>query len=215
MRDGYVILKGVHDPELLAECQREIIDYTKNNKTIKNSGGITIPDFLSLGFPKTASLKESPVLQHALQEILGDDYRFCGHNDIGVNRTVGWHKDKLNGPYAQYETVDIWTEHGGEKHEIVKVLIYLEDHSSGSDALKLVPRSHKTKTLNSRGWIQLNPQLGDVVIFDQRITHCGMLKQVPYSRILVSFGYGKNNIFTDNFERGTRKRQSEQLKTVV
>ena len=37
-----------------------------------------------------------------------------------------------------------------------------------------------------------------------------MAKQVPMERILVSFGFGKNNIFTDNFEKGTVARQNEQ-----
>ena len=37
-----------------------------------------------------------------------------------------------------------------------------------------------------------------------------MDKQVPHTRILVSFGFGKNNIFTDNFEKGTIKRQNDQ-----
>jgi hypothetical protein len=54
--------------------------------------------------------------------------------------------------------------------------------------------------------------LGDVIIFDQRITHRGMEKQVSNPRILVSFGFGKNNIFTDNFEKGTIIRQNKQNK---
>ena len=55
-------------------------------------------------------------------------------------------------------------------------------------------------------------ELGDVIIFDQRITHRGMVKQVKYPRILISFGFGKNNIFTDNFEKGTIVRQDSQNK---
>ena len=48
--------------------------------------------------------------------------------------------------------------------------------------------------------------------FDQRITHRGMNRQVKDSRILVSFGFGKNNLFTDNFEKGTVQRQNAQNK---
>lgn len=32
------------------------------------------------------------------------------------------------------------------------------------------------------------------------------------NRILVSFGFGKNNIFTDNFEKGTIERKNIQKK---
>lgn len=145
----------------------------------------------------------------------GDNFRFCGLNDIGVNRIVGWHKGKLNDSYASYETTDIWsTTESGEKHEILKVLIYLEDHANDSDGLKVVPGSHLTRKVDPKGFIQLRPKLGDVIIFDQRITHRGMDRQLPSPRILVSFGFGKNNIFTDNFEKGTIQRQNDQNKDI-
>lgn len=156
-------------------------------------------------------MKDNHKIQEALKIIFdGTDYRFCSHNDIGMNRIVGWHKDKLNGPVSKYETVNIWQEYEGEKHEIVKVLIYLENHNNDNDGLKIVPRSHLNPKINPKGHIQLNPDLGDVIIFDQRITHRGMNKQVRYPRILVSFGFGKNNLFTDNFEKGTVIRQNKQ-----
>ena len=37
-----------------------------------------------------------------------------------------------------------------------------------------------------------------------------MTEQCNQQRILVSFGFGKNNIFTDNFEKGTIQRQNDQ-----
>ena len=76
----------------------------------------------------------------------------------------------------------------------------------------IVPKSHLNPKIDPKGYIQLKPEIGDVVIFDQRITHRGMSKQVQYPRILISFGFGKNNIFTDNFEKGTIIRQNKQNK---
>lgn len=213
-QNGYIILKNIFTKEELLSCQKEINNYIRTHKNIKNAGGITIPDFIKRKeLSKTAALKESIKIHEALVDYFqGEDYRFCGHNDIGINRVVGWHKDKLNGEYAKYETVNIWSEHNGQKHEIVKVLIYLENHDSNNDGLKLVPRSHLNPKVVTKGHIQLKPELGDVIIFDQRITHRGMAKQVRYPRILVSFGFGKNNIFTDNFEKGTVIRQNSQNK---
>ena len=119
----------------------------------------------------------------------------------------------MNGSYASYETSDIWSiTESGEKHEVVKVLIYLEDHANDSDGLKLVPGSHLQREIDPKGFIQLRPKSGDVIIFDQRITHRGMDRQLPSPRILISFGFGKNNIFTDNFEKGTIQRQNDQNK---
>ena len=211
---GYIILNNVFTKEELATCENEIKHYIRNNSTFKNAGGISIPDFIKKKeLYKTSLLKDNKKIQTALLDIFGsDNYRFCSHNDIGVNRICSWHKDKLNGVVEKYQTINIWEEHNGEKHEIVKVLIYLEDHNANNDGLKLVPKSHLTSKINPQGWIQLKPKIGDVIIFDQRITHRGMEKQVKYSRILVSFGFGKNNIFTDNFEKGTIIRQNNQNK---
>ena len=212
LRYGYIILGNVFSKEELLDCRNEIYKYIRNNRTLKSAGGISIPDFVrNEGLKRTTILKENSKIGEALKEIFnGDDYRFCSHNDIGINRVVGWHKDKLNGEVSKYETVNIWREYKGEKHEIVKVLIYLEGHNNNNDGLKLVPGSHLNPRINPRVYIQLKPKVGDVIIFDQRITHRGMDKQVRYPRILVSFGFGKNNIFTDNFEKGTIIRQNKQ-----
>ena len=211
--EGYLLVKNVFTKEELNDCKNEIINYIKNNKTLEHAGGITIVDFIKQpDLQKTASLKNNKKIHKILKEIFNNNYRFCSHNDIGVNRIAGWHKDKLNNEVAKYETIDIWTEYKGEKHEVVKILIYLEDHNKNNDSLKVVPGSHLTSKINPEGYIQLNPKIGDVIIFDQRITHRGMEKQVKYPRILVSFGFGKNNIFTDNFEKGTIIRQNNQNK---
>ena len=211
-RDGYVILKAAFTAREISDCQEEVQQYVASNKTMGNAGGISIPDFVKKpALAQTAGLKSKDKIQAALKDIFnGDDFRFCSHNDIGINRVVGWHKDKLNGPVAKYETVDIWSEHGADRHEIVKVLVYLENHGADTDGLKVVPGSHLTSKIDGRGHVQLTPELGDAVLFDQRITHRGMEKQVQYPRILISFGFGKNNIFTDNFEKGTVIRQNRQ-----
>lgn len=91
-------------------------------------------------------------------------------------------------------------------------MIYLEDHSNDNNALKVVSKSHMEREIITDKFIQLKPKLGDIVIFDQRITHTGADNVYEDDRILLSFGFGKNNIFTDNFEKGTVIRQNDQNK---
>ena len=91
-------------------------------------------------------------------------------------------------------------------------MIYLEDHSNDDNAIKVVAKSHMEREIITDKFIQLKPKLGDVVIFDQRITHRGAEKPYDGHRILISFGFGKNNIFTDNLEKGTIQRQNDQNK---
>lgn len=215
--EGYTILKNVFTEEDIEVYRNEIESYIKNNKTIKNSGGITIPDFIkNKNFKSIKGIINNSKIRRALSEIFeGEDYRFCSHNDIGVDRIVGWHKDKLNNEYAKFETVNIWEKYEGEEHEIVKVLIYLQEHQFNNDGLQVVPKSHKESRIKVKGKRHVKTGLGDVVVFDQRITHRGMESNTIKGRMLISFGFGKNNIFTDNFEEGTIERQTAQIKPMV
>ncbi len=212
-KHGFVVVKGVFEPGRLRMCAAQLLDLRANEPTAFVEGsGSSLVDFVGRGLvPRCAALRDDPRLQATLSHVFaGEAFRFCSHNDAGISLSVGWHKDRLNDDYRKYETVDIWSQHQGERHEIVKVLVYLQDHSDNDDGLKLVPGSHLSRDIDTKKWIQLRPALGDVVIFDQRITHRGMERPSPVPRVLVSFGFGKNNVFTDNFERGTRARQRDQ-----
>ena len=209
---GYIIIPKLFSREQMKGYRKEVNNYINNHLTSKSKSGVSIPDFISTGhFPKTSSIRNDPKLLEILTDILGTSFRFCSHNDIGINRICDWHKDKLNRDMSKYETVNIWKPHNNEKHEIVKVLIYLQDHKNNNDGLRIVPGSHLNPKIETAGSILLHPQIGDVIIFDQRITHRGMENFMgEENRILVSFGFGKNNIFTDNFEKGTIIRQNRQ-----
>ena len=211
-KQGYIILKDIFSEEEINKAKEIILEYKKNNKLLSNSSGYTIANFIDIkDLEYISTLKDNSRIHETLKVIFnGDNYRFCSHNDIGINRIVGWHKDKLNGIYEKFQKNDIWKEYNNEKHEIVKVLIYLENHDNTNDGLKLVPGSHLVRFIDSSKNIKIKSNIGDVIIFDQRITHRGNEKQVKDSRILVSFGFGKNNIFTDNFEKGTIARQNNQ-----
>ena len=124
-KDGYCIIKNVFSKEDVDRFINAVMNYVKNNKTIKSGGGITIPDFIKNPQLKTiADIINNKTINNVLHEIFnGNNYRYCSHNDIGINRIATWHKDKLNRQYAKYETVDIWSKVIGEIHEIVKVLL--------------------------------------------------------------------------------------------
>jgi hypothetical protein len=148
-----------------------------------------------------------------MNEIFKAPFHLCMHNDIGINRIVNWHKDTLNNQYKIYQKKNIWLEYNNETHQIYKFLIYLQDHSNNLDGLTLIEKSHLVPEIiidNNKKYI--NSLVGDVIIFDQRITHRGQFQNYNYKtdRILISLGFGKNNIFTKEFEEGTIKRQNDQ-----
>ena len=136
---------------------------------------MSIPNFVDIpDLGCVANLKENIVLQEVLAELFdGYDYRYCHHNDIGINKIVGWHKDKLNGIYSKYETVNIWGTVHNETHQICKELIYLQD-SNNALGPKLVPGSHTKRKIDIKHQKHINLELRVVLIFDKRITHRGM-----------------------------------------
>ena len=192
--------------------------YFLQNSALDNANGKLLPDFLGIPeLSRTAALKDSPALQEILATCFsGGVWRFCGHSDIAVNRVVsGWHKDILNGAYVNYMKRSPWSAGpSGESYQILKLGIYLQDHSADASALQVVPASHLRPDLGTSGAIRLRPALGDAILFDQRITHRGMEKQIAGSRIMVSFGFGAENCFTDWFEEGTRARQADQIRMI-
>lgn len=82
-----------------------------------------------------------------------------------------------------------------------------------------MPGSHRRREYDTAGATTLHPPKGSVVLMEQRATHrgrgilSGLLRPwlaARQDRILISIGYGADNVYTDEFERGTRKRQRAQ-----
>jgi len=227
--DGYVVVPNIFDPAEIDALRAGIIQ-NKRKAGAKFSmlgpldPGVTIPDFLSRGeFRFMHHLPHHRPLRHALRQVFGGaPYRFCSHNDIGVNRAVSWHKDRLNDEYRHYQQLPLWgpgSEGPDGGHFIVKALIYLQDHAHDDHGLALVPGSHRTADMDTAGMARARPPKGSVVIFEQRLTHRGMsvMEVVAHhflsdsaDRILVSLGFGLRNNHTAEFEAGTRARQQVQ-----
>ena len=156
--------------------------------------GVTIPDFMarsSFGFMH--HLASSPPVLRVLDLVFGGAcYRYIGHNDIGIDRVVGWHKDQLNDGYVHYQETPLWggasvatSAQGG--HFIVKVLVYLEDHSQDADALQIVPGSHLDPAdpkdpISQQGAVRVHPAKGDVLIMEQRATHVLVMSRLLSGR---------------------------------
>lgn len=212
---GYTILKKVIPAEDIANARKTVLDYMKTHACLENASGWVLPLFIEHPeLQSIAAFKDLPAVQTALKEAVdGAPIRFCNHSDIGVNRIVNWHKDVLrDNDYARYQKEDPWGE--SPPYRIYKVAVYLQDHTTTNDCLQVVPGSHLNPRVISAVGIHLHPAAGDILIFDQRITHRGTATAAPTGaeRIMVSFGFGLANSCTDNFEAGTLRRQQDQLR---
>ena len=218
---GYIIIKNFYSVEVINKMRKIIFNemiLKKNMYSFSDRSG-SKPDFINdRSYKKLLPFIRFNDIYKIMQCIFNGLFRFCSHNDIGINRIVDWHKDTLNNQYKKYQRTNIWTElENGEKHEIYKVLIYLQDHSKNNDGLMLIEDSHLIPNIyiDHNKLKQIHSNLGDIIIFDQRITHRGqqLMNSLP-DRILISLGFGKNNIFTDEFEEGTIQRQNDQNKII-
>jgi len=176
-------------------------------------GGYSVPGFLELPeFVGAKWLPEDPRLHGLLKAAFnGTGYRFASHNDVGCDFVGVWHKDILRGNVRKYQECDVWSPDSvGEKHEIYKVMFYLQDHIHDEQAMKVIPGSHVLRrTPWEDGYVALHPRMGDTVIFDQRLSHAGNTYYDAFGqgRLFMQVGYGRDNRFTDEFERGTIERQ--------
>ena len=217
---GYIIIKKFYKIEDIIKMRKIILynAFIKKNILFMGYNSGSKPDFLNDNdYKKLIPLLKLNEIHHIMKEIFKAPFHLCMHNDIGINRIVDWHKDTLNNQYKIYQKKNIWSEYNNEKHEIYKFLIYLQDHSNNIDGLSLIEKSHLIPEIiidkNNKKY--LNSSICDVIIFDQRITHRGQNNNDGnLDRILISMGFGKNNIFTTEFEEGTQKRQNDQNKKI-
>jgi hypothetical protein len=222
-QDGLIVLEEAVSVENVNKVRQAVLEYVKApGSKVFISSGWSIPDYIEEKDLQVARIliHDNPRVIQVLDILFGgrENYRSCLHNDIGVNRKVGWHKDRLNGPYSDFQHYDVWQSHRGYKHDIYKVLIYLEDHTKDDLALKWVPGSHKQLNVSTVNYRTSHPKLGDIIIFDQRLTHAGQFSDQPASkehRILITAGFGRHNLYTNEFELGTKVRQKLQRRDMV
>ena len=209
-QNGFLIIKGVFDDEEINFMRDESMKYFNSGGGFSNDGGKAKPDWI-----KESSLMhlkekvEEKNFSKMISELIGEPVEFVSHNDLHLNRSVGWHKDRLNNDARAFEKNNPWSEVDGQTMKIYKVNVYLQDHSQNNDALIVNAGSHKTERDTVNNVCVIQPSRGDIVVFDQRITHRGFYSG-GYDRLLICMGYGVNNIFFEQFKQGTEYRQNKQ-----
>jgi hypothetical protein len=108
-----------------------------------------------------------PNLISAMKEVLGDEsVVFTGNCDIHQNKLGNWHKD-----LGFFDSCPFY----GEDSRIYKVGIYLQDQSNSHRAFLFRRGSHLFSNLNEGDLDAMTSNVGDIIIFDIRLTHSGML----------------------------------------
>ena len=212
---GYHIVDEVFSSEEIGRMREISYNYFLNDGGFRDSTGRAKPDWIKdESLLELKEIIDSKNLEDVIENIIGEQVSFVGHNDLHINRSVGWHKDRLNGEARKYEINNPWSVVGQEKMKIYKVNIYLQSHATGSDGLIVKKGSHLSESMSTGEQVTLNPSLGSIVLFDQRITHRAQWSG-GYNRMLICMGYGVRNCFFDEFKKGTEFRQNKQNTTII
>ena len=210
-KSGFTLVRNFYSQDQISRMKEEALQYFNNGGGFRDSTGKAKPDWLSE--PSLENLKllvNSESIRLKVSELVDEEVQFISHNDLHINRSVAWHKDTLRGEEAKFQTLDAWEEIEGQTMKIFKVNIYLQDHD-GDDGLTVRKGSHLFENLGRGVVHQIHSKAGDLVVFDQRITH-----KASYGgkndRMLICLGYGVPNEFFHQFKKGTEHRQNRQNK---
>jgi len=208
--NGFIIIRGVFSSEDIDLMRMESMRYFNSGGGFSNSTGKAKPDWVKEDSLQQLRKKtEEKDFSKIISELIDEPVEFISHNDLHLNRSVGWHKDRLNNDARIFEKNNPWSVINGESMKIYKVNLYLQDHLNDNDALTVSVGSH-TKEKNTIDNIHTtHPLKGDIVIFDQRIFHRGFYSG-GYDRLLICMGYGVKNVFFEEFKKGTEYRQNKQ-----
>jgi len=211
LADGFTVVENVFTEKEVLLFRKTSLDYFNNNGGFSSSTGRAKPDWIREKELNTIYEKwNSKNISKIIENIIKKEVEFIGHNDLHLNRNADWHKDRLNGEARKFEINSPWEDVDGETMQIYKVNFYMQSHKHNSDGLTVIRGSHRNKFIDlSEKPTQIHPDVGDIVIFDQRITHMGRWSG-GYDRILLCMGYGVKNLFFEQFKQGTEFRQNRQ-----
>lgn len=160
----------------------------------------------------------------SVRALIGDDIRYTQHSDLHINLPGGrWHRDSACrdfGVGADWDESEV-------PYRVVRVAIYLSDHTQSNSSLVVLPGSHRHESrlrraeyvfwnkirsfLRRRGkndwlphWFLSGPrrvvrtQPGDCVIFDQRLLHAGGVIGGAEPKYAIYLSFGIDNQHSRN-----------------
>ena len=166
-RDGLVLVKHVFTRREINQLREDIRKYLKDFwiecdcGKVQNNAAVNC-DFLEWVFchPRVVS---------AMKEIVAEDIAFTGNCDIHQNKLGNWHKD------VGFFGSDPF---GADDNRIYKIGIYLQDQKQTNRCLRFREGSHRYDNLTEGAERAVTSSVGDIVIFDIRLTHSGALPSI-------------------------------------
>ncbi|MDD1427161.1 phytanoyl-CoA dioxygenase family protein [Dolichospermum sp. ST_sed9] len=177
-KDGFILIRGVLTEDEVTNLRKTLEAYFLH-RGVQIFGGLSQPNAAVL-IPELDWVFSHPKIIDALKNLVENEkLMFTSHCDIHSGIVAGWHKDdgtssgKSNLGYFDCLTYDV------EDCQVYKVAIYLQDHTNNLAGLKVKPGSHKIASTEVGEEVYLKTRVGDVIIFDVRLTHSGQSDILP------------------------------------
>jgi hypothetical protein len=173
---GYVIVRGVFSKAEIANLRQRVQDVKA--RAVTRNGYLTDPKHkeLVLILGDLLSNRELADLDYVIfdqrvvscvKQILGPDLVYFGDSSVQTGEGErGFHKDNV-------DRYDVNGADWQSDYTLVRVGLYLQDHSRLSGGLKLRVRSHCYPSYHQGKAIDVKSDAGDVVLWSLRTTHSG------------------------------------------
>ncbi len=166
---GFAVIRDVLRRDEV-EFFREVIRQRLARSGSRLGLGRTQPN-ASVAVPELTGIFAHPRIVAVVKGLLGDDnVVFTGHCDAHMNMLSGWHKDSGEA-FGGYFRGDCFV---APDCRVYKIGIYLQD-SDPRSALRVRPGSHRSASLDFGEMLRIDTRVGDIVVFDVRLSHAGQL----------------------------------------
>jgi Phytanoyl-CoA dioxygenase (PhyH) len=181
--EGYLILKGLFSREEMIDLRERVNCIKLRDLQDKNFLMIDeVPGarFLMGDVLSKYELKDIDYLIlddriiHVAKQLLGPEIVYFGDSSVQTGEGFrGFHKDNVNSD--RYDsTMPDWRS----DYTLIKFGIYVQDHSKHSGGLKVRRMSHRFPSYKQGTAVDLQTELGDVVVWNLRTTHSGNVVKI-------------------------------------
>ncbi|MBT6537686.1 MAG: hypothetical protein HOK98_16040 [Rhodospirillaceae bacterium] len=227
-RDGYHLIRPLLSADEAAEW-RDQINAVFNLPAEPDAAGEIAGATHTLADGVTTKEAFWPVIFNerliaTVRALIGDDIRYTQHSDLHINLPGGrWHRDSA---CRDYGVGPDWDEQE-EPYRVVRVAIYLSDHTESNSSLVVLPGSHHRESRLARTeyvvWNKIRSflrrhgrnnllshhflttprrvirtQPGDCVVFDQRLMHAGGVIRGSAPKYAIYLSFGIDNRHSRN-----------------
>lgn len=168
--DGYVVVPEVLSRDEL-QCLRRSLDGLFAARWVECDCGKVLSDGAGT-CPELGWLFAHPGIVAAVREAIGrPEIVFTGNCNLHRNKLGNWHKDmgRVHGGYFQDDV------HTLDECPIVKVGVYLQDHDRDGAGFRVRVGSQRVDDLRRGDETYAPTRAGDIILFDVRLTHAGVL----------------------------------------